>query len=91
MGCVLGDHVKLAIGTRVMTGTTIGTGSMVASSTPPPPFTRRFSWLTDAAPKTYQWRKFSAVLETVMARRGITPGPEYLSKLETLHAAAVAD
>ena len=89
MGCILGDHVKLAIGTRVMTGTTIGTGSMVASSTPPPSFTRRFSWLTDADPKTYQWRKFSTVAETVMARRGITPGPAYLARLAALHAAAM--
>lgn len=91
MGCVLGDHVKLAIGTRVMTGTTIGTGAMVASSTPPPAFTRRFSWLTDAAPKTYQWRKFSSVVETVMARREITPGPAYLARLAALHVAAAGD
>jgi len=88
MGCVLADHVKLAIGTRVMTGTTIGTGSMVASSSPPPAFTRRFSWLTDADPKTYQWRKFAAVCETVMARRGITPGAAYLARLSALHAAS---
>ena len=89
MGCVLGDHVKLAIGTRVMTGTTIGTGAMVASSTPPPAFTRRFSWRTDADPKAYQWRKFIGVVETVMARRSITPGPAYLAKLADLHASAV--
>ena len=90
MGCILGDHVKLAIGTRVMTGTTIGTGSMVASSTPPPSFTPRFSWLTDAEPKRYQWRKFAAVAETVMARREITPGPTYLASLASLHAEAAA-
>ena len=54
MGCVVGDHVKFAIGTRIMTGTTIGTGSMIASSTPPPSCTPRFTWLTDAGARTYQ-------------------------------------
>ena len=91
MGCILADHAKLAIGTRVMTGTTIGTGSMVASSTPPPVFTQRFSWLTDAGTKTYQWRKFASVAATVMARRDLVPGPAYLARLEALHAAAAGD
>lgn len=91
MGCILGDHVKLAIGTRVMTGTTIGTGSMVASSTPPATFTRRFSWVTDKDTHTYKWSKFCEVAETVMARRGIAPSPAYLERLESLHAAATAE
>ena len=86
MGCVLADHVKLAIGTRVMTGTTIGTGSMIASSEPPPTYTRRFSWVTDKDTRTYQWKKFAEVAETVMARRGIALRPAYRDHLEALYA-----
>ena len=54
-------------------------------------FTQRFSWLTDAGTKTYQWRKFASVAATVMARRDLVPGPAYLARLEALHAAAAGD
>ena len=86
MGCVVGDHVKFAIGTRLMTGTTIGTGSMIAASTPPPSCTPRFTWLTDAGARVYQWNKFSAVLTTVLARRAMQPGAALLKRLSDLHA-----
>lgn len=90
MGCVVGDHVKFAIGTRIMTGTTIGTGSMIASSTPPPSCTPRFTWLTDAGARTYQWTKFSSVLATVLARRAMQPGEALLARLESIHARSTA-
>jgi len=32
LGSIIGDHVKTAIGTRLMTGTVIGTGAMIAVS-----------------------------------------------------------
>ncbi|MEE2680828.1 MAG: putative sugar nucleotidyl transferase [Planctomycetota bacterium] len=85
MGCVVGDHVKFAIGTRIMTGTTIGTGSMIAAATPPPACTPRFTWLTDAGSRTYQWSKFSSVLATVLARRAMKPGDALLARLESIH------
>ena len=40
MGALIGDHVKTAIGTRLMTGTVLGTGAMIATSTPPPEIIR---------------------------------------------------
>ena len=87
MGCVLGDHVKLAIGTRIMTGTVLSTGTMYAASTPPKALVERFSWCTDAGERLYQWRKFESVLRTVFARRSLEPGEALLHRLKTLHDA----
>jgi UDP-N-acetylglucosamine diphosphorylase/glucosamine-1-phosphate N-acetyltransferase len=87
MGCVLGDHVKLAIGTRIMTGTVLSTGTMYAASTPPKALVERFSWCTDAGERLYQWRKFESVLRTVFARRSLEPGEALLRRLKTLHDA----
>ena len=90
-GSVIGDHVKCAIGTRLMTGTVLGTGAMVARSTPPPSTVRRFAWLTDDGERSYQIGKFVEVARTVMARRSLVPGPAYLERLGSLHAAATAE
>ncbi len=69
VGCFVGDHTKFAICTRIMTGTIIGTGAMIASSSPPPSPTKRFAWITDAEERTYKIDKFLDVARTVMARR----------------------
>ena len=69
VGCFLGDHVRTAIGTRIMTGTVVGTGAMIASTTPPPTPTPRFAWLTDSASRAYRMDKFIDVARTVMGRR----------------------
>ena len=88
MGCLIGDHVKTAIGTRIMTGTTLGTGSMVACSVPPPTSTPRFSWLTDDGAKVHRLDRFLATAETVLKRRGETLHPGERIELEALHAKA---
>ena len=72
VGCFVGDHVKFAISTRIMTGTIVGTGSMVASSTPAPIPTKRFSWIVDDGMKSYNIDKFIAVAKTVMTRRDLS-------------------
>jgi UDP-N-acetylglucosamine diphosphorylase/glucosamine-1-phosphate N-acetyltransferase len=69
VGCFVGDHVKFAINTRIMTGSMIGTGAMIATSTPAPSPTPRFAWLTDGDSRTYRTSKFLDVARTVMARR----------------------
>lgn len=87
LGCVIGDHVKTAIGTRIMTGCVLGTGSMIASSTPPPLSTPRFSWVTDRDTHRYRFQKFIEVVQVVMTRRGIEPGAHYLDRLREMHEA----
>ncbi len=69
VGCFIGDHVKFAIETRIMTGTIVGTGAMIASTTPVPAPTHRFAWITDTSERTYQIEKFLKVARTVMQRR----------------------
>lgn len=88
LGAMFGDHVKCAIGTRIMTGTVLGTGAMIASSRPPATTVRRFAWLTDDGERRYAIAKFIEVAKTVMARRGATPGPAYLARLAELHASS---
>ena len=87
MGCVIGDHVKTAIGTRIMTGSVLGTGSMVASTRPPAQTTPRFSWVTDRETHTYRFEKFIEVVKIFMSRRGMKPSEAYLQRLKAMHEA----
>ncbi|GAB4545059.1 MAG: GlmU family protein [Phycisphaerales bacterium] len=84
-GCVLGDHAKTAIGSRLMTGTLVGTGAMCAATPPPPSVTDRFLWLTDSGASRYRWSKFEEVARAVMARRDVAPSDAYLDTLRSLH------
>jgi UDP-N-acetylglucosamine diphosphorylase/glucosamine-1-phosphate N-acetyltransferase len=85
MGCLVGDHAKLAIGTRIMTGSSIGTGAMWAASTPVTGAVVPFAWVTDDGERRFILRKFLDLARTVMARRGAAPGPAALAHLERLH------
>ena len=69
VGCFVGDHAKFGICSVLMTGTIIGTGAMIAMSSPAPAPTKRFAWLTPAGERAYQIEKFLSVAKTVMARR----------------------
>ncbi len=94
-GSILGDHAKLAIGTRLMTGTTVGTGAMIAQSRPPAALVARFSWLVDGgdagrneAPKSFRFDKFIETARAMMSRRGKSPSAAVQERLRTLHAKA---
>ena len=69
VGCFIGDHVKFGICSRIMTGTIVGTGAMIASTNPVPSPTPRFNWVTDNGTKLYRIEKFIEVAKIVMARR----------------------
>tara|TARA_X000001036_G_scaffold68434_2_gene59413 strand:+ start:24419 stop:25426 length:1008 start_codon:yes stop_codon:yes gene_type:complete len=71
VGCFIGDHAKFAISSTIMTGTIVGTGAMVATTSYTPSPTKRFAWITDAGERTYHIEKFLAVAKTVMSRRDI--------------------
>ena len=91
MGAIIGDHVKTAIGTRLMTGTVLGTGSMIAATTPPPDLVEPFTWLTDAGMGRYRLSKFIEVMKAVMARREKMAGEGYVKRIEALHAGVGAE
>ena len=73
MGCILGDHVRTAIGTRIMTGSVVGTGTMWAASKPITGRVGPMRWVTDAGEKAYRAEKFLEVAKAAMARRDTAP------------------
>ncbi len=86
LGSILGDHVKTAIGTRLMTGSIIGTGAMIASSAPPPVSIDRFAWFTDGGHSLYQLDRFLEVAQRMMSRRDIELTEPMRRRLSQLHA-----
>lgn len=84
LGCVLGDHVKTAIGTRIMTGSVVGTGSMWAATEPVSGCVDAFQWRTDAGARAYRFEKFMEVARAMMSRRAVTPSEAYMELLKDL-------
>ena len=89
-GSIIGDHAKLAIGTRLMTGTTIGTGAMIAQSRPPASLVTRFAWLVDGAEgaKFFRFDKFMDTARAMMLRRKQQPSAALEAVLRALHTRA---
>lgn len=83
-GCVLGDHVKTAIGTRIMTGAIVHTGAMWAASEPISGCIDRFAWATDAGVRRYRLNKFIEVMRAAMARRKVEPSGAYINQVSAL-------
>lgn len=81
----MGDHVKTAIGTRIMTGCVVHTGTMFAASSALSGTTEGFSWHTDAGVKNFRLGKFVDVSMTVMDRRGIKQSQAYSRRVTILH------
>lgn len=84
LGCIVGDHVKFAILTRIMTGTVIGTGAMIARSAPPPATVSPFAWMTDDGEHKYRMTRFLEVAETMMKRRRIEMTEHYAQAIRAL-------
>jgi UDP-N-acetylglucosamine diphosphorylase/glucosamine-1-phosphate N-acetyltransferase len=70
-GSVVGDHVKTAVGTRLMTGTYVGFCSMVGCSAIAPRFVPSFTFLTDHGAEPYRPDKAEKVMRAAYARRDI--------------------
>lgn len=90
LGAIVGDHVKFAINTRIMTGSVFGTGAMIACSSPPPASVRPFAWLTDSPERVYRIEKFLKVMQAVMSRRDRTPTEAYVGRVRALHEQSTA-
>jgi UDP-N-acetylglucosamine diphosphorylase/glucosamine-1-phosphate N-acetyltransferase len=84
LGATIGDHVKTAICTRIMTGAIIGTGTMYAASGPLSGTVPPLSWITDSGTKPFAMDKFIEVAKAAMARRKIVPSGEYLEGIRQL-------
>lgn len=88
LGAIIGDHVKTAICTRIMTGSILHTGSMFATTAPVSGTVGRFTWATDAGSRTYRIDKFLDVARAAMARRKLEPSAAYIDRLRALHGPA---
>ncbi|QNN25033.1 hypothetical protein HED60_23065 [Planctomycetales bacterium ZRK34] len=87
LGSIIGDHAKTAIATRLLTGTCVHTGAMIAVGGLPPKCVGPFTFLTDHGAACYDLDKFCEVAATVMGRRNVTLSPAMRQRLLELHAA----
>ncbi len=85
---IIGDHVKTAICTRIMTGAVIHTGAMLAQAAAVTGCVPGFAWWTDAQRKTYRLDKFMEVVKAAMGRRKVSPTEAYVERLNGLHVIA---
>jgi hypothetical protein len=70
---------------RIMTGSVIHTGAMIAATGAASGCIGRFAWRTDEGERTYRLDKFVEVARAMMERRAIMPSPAYLERLRALH------
>lgn len=90
LGAIIGDHVKTAICTRIMTGAVIGTGVMWAASSSMSGCVAPFQWVTDLKASGF---KIETLLETARRaaqRRGLQASPHTEDRLRSLCAASDA-
>jgi UDP-N-acetylglucosamine diphosphorylase/glucosamine-1-phosphate N-acetyltransferase len=71
LGCLLGDHVKTSIGTRLNTGTVVGAGSNLFGDSLPPSWVPPFSWGSGPGSATYDRDRFVALARRVHERRNV--------------------
>ena len=88
LGAIIGDHVKFAILSRIMTGAVLHTGCMFAQCSPIEGCVPPFTWATDEGHKIYRLSKFLDVASAVMARREVEPTQAYLERINQLHSDA---
>ncbi len=86
LGTIFGDHVKTAIGTRLLTGSCLGTGAMVALGGFAPKYVPPFAFVTDDGATRYDLERFCVVADRVMQRRGRRVTAEVAQALAALHA-----
>jgi len=87
-GCVLGDHTKTAISSRIMTGSVAHTGVMWAATAAMTGCVEPFAWVTDGGCRLTRLGKFEEVAATVMRRREVALDGAYLNRIRMLHKRA---
>jgi hypothetical protein len=75
LGVVIGDHVKIAINTRINTGSVIGFSANVTTPGFPPKFVPSFTWALDPEFVEFELDKAVTTAEIMMDRRNVACTP----------------
>jgi len=84
LGSLIGDHVKLGIGSHLTTGSTVGVGSTLLGTSVHASYVAPFSWGGVGAYSDHRFEKFTETAQRMMARRGQVWTPfheEYFQRL----------
>lgn len=77
LGCFIGDHTKLGIGTLIPTGAIIGSFVNFFGGGMMPKFVPSFKWIGPDGEQDYDLEKAIKMARAVLARRGIILSAEY--------------
>ncbi len=88
VGSIIGDFAKTGINQSLATGSVIGFGSSLATSTINPPFVPSFRFVTDDKNEPYEVERCLEVARRAMARRKIEMSPEEQAYFRQLPAIA---
>lgn len=73
-GTIFGDHCKVAIGSKLNSGTQFGVSSSFVSNDFSPKRIPHFGWVTDAGVESFEIERALQTARAMMARRGVTLG-----------------
>jgi len=85
LGVIVADHAKIAINTRINTGTIIGFSSNVLTSGFPPKFVPSFTWTLEPEPVEFDLEKALLTARRMMDRRNIEFTAETDELFRTIH------
>jgi hypothetical protein len=85
VGCFIGDHTKLGIGTLIPTGAVIGSFVNYAGGGMMPRYTSDFKWVIGKNKKPYELNKAIKTATIVMKRRNVRMSKHYEALVRTLY------
>lgn len=89
-GPIIGDLVRTAIGTRLLTGSVVGTGCMLALSGLAPKHLGAFAFCTDTGTLVHELDALLGTARRMMGRHGIELSESEAALLRELHSRATA-
>ncbi len=85
LGCFIGDHTKLGIGTLIPTGCVAGSFVNFAGGGMMPSYVPDFTWLTAGRQEPYELDKAVATARAVLGRRNVKMAQRYEQLIRDLH------
>ncbi len=85
LGSIIADHSKVAIGSRLNTGSIIGFNANVVSSSFPPKFVPSFAWSWEPSVVRWELEKAIETAKIMMDRRSIAFSEDEKALFETIY------